>query len=411
MAIEFRPIVESELLAFIGHMTRAFGGTSHDERTNEILRPAMRYQDTQAAFDGDELVGTLHHEPEPTTVLGGASLPTAGITRASVAPTHRRRGILTGLMTRLLAQAHEAGNVLATLYASETPIYGRFGFGLGTVHESWSLERREAAFASWAPGPEGSVRFIAQEEAGTVLPPIFDAYAAARPGNSPRLPFRWTYFLLDPPEDRHGASPLNTVVYTSADGVREGYAVYRLKGAWPENVPAYELAVQELIALSSAAERELWRYLIGVDLVRTLKVENQPTDATLPWLLADYRQLRRRPGDGLYVRVMDVPAAFGARTYVAEGRVVIDVPQDAACPWVTGRYAIEASRSGAHVSKTDATPDLTVHAAALGTLLLGTQPASILGRAGLIDESRPGALALADALFHSPIAPLTTNHF
>lgn len=410
MVIEIRPITPDEWTAFSHHTARSFGETPR-ESWDRRVRPTLRYEDTQAAFDGDDLVGTLQHEPAPTTLPGGASLPCAGVTRASVAPTHRRRGILTGMMSRLLAQAYEAGNPLAALWASESPIYWRFGYGLATVHEDWTIERREAAFAPWAPPHTGSVRFISNEEALTVLPPLFDAVVTQRPGNSTRLPYRWEQTLDDEPEGREGRSPLYIVTYQSPEGVREGYATYRLKGAWPQELPAYELVVSEFVATTTTAEVELWRYLFGVDLVATVTAGMQPTDATLPWLLADFRRLRRQPSDGIYLRVMDVPAAFSARSYTAEARLVIEVPEDATCPWVAGRYAIDASSAGVEVSATSDSPQLVLHPAALGTLLLGTQPASVLGRAGLIAERAEDALAIADDLFRSPVAPLCLHHF
>lgn len=408
--VDIRPITPEELHAWQQHVARAFGRAPNDERVDRVLRPHMRYEDTLAAFDGDEMVATVHHEPAPITLPGGRVLPCAGVTRVSVATTHRRQGVLTAMMQHQLWQAYEQGNPLAALWASETPIYGRFGYGLATVHDSYSIDTRDAGFAWWTPEGEGSVRFVPASESVEVMRPIFEAYAATRPGGMPRLGYRWHAYTEDPPDERGGASPVNHVAYTAPDGTPEGYATYRLKPEWPEHIPAYRLTVPEIVALTPRASSALWRYLLTVDLVGIVEADDQPLDATLPWLLADVRRLKRRPSDGLYLRVLDPARALEARTYPVADRLVLQL-EDRLCPWADGRFAVDAGPHGAHVTRTEADPDLVLHPAALGTLLLGTERASVLAAAGLMEERTAGALTRADEMFRSPVAPHCLNHF
>lgn len=410
MTIDIRPITSAELAAWQRHTARAFAATSNEERLERYLRPNVRLEDTLAAFDGDEIVGTAHHEPAPITLPGGAVLPCAGVTRVSVAPTHRRQGILARMMRHQLQQAYEAGNPLAALWASEAPIYGRFGYGLASVHEEWTIERDHGALAWWAPEPAGRVRFLRLEEAREVIEPIFDAYASGRPGGMPRIGYRWEVLLADETSDREGASPLNLVLYESPAGEPTGYVAYRMKGEWPDRAPEFRLEVQELVALDAGAEAGLWRYLLSVDLVGVVSAHDLPVDATLPWLVSDFRRLKRVPQDGIYLRILDVPPALKARTYGAAGHLVLQV-DDPTCEWAAGRYVLEADPERATVDRTDVEPDLVLLPAALATLLLGTIGASLLARAGLIEERTAGALQRADAMFASPIAPHALNHF
>jgi predicted acetyltransferase len=410
VTIDIRPITDAELTAWQRHTSRAFAGTPNDERVERYLRPNVRLEDTLAAFDGGEIVGTAHHEPAPITLPGGAVLPCAGVTRVSVAPTHRRQGILTRMMKYQLKQARDAGNPLAALWASEAPIYGRFGYGLASVHEEWSIERDHSNFAWWAPEPKGRVRFLRLEDAREIIQPMFDAYASTRPGGMPRICYRWESFLADETSDREGASPLNLVLYEPPAGEPTGYVAYRMKGEWPDRSPEFKLEVQELVALDAAAEAGLWRYLFGIDLVGVVTAPDLPADAALPWLVSDFRRLKRVLQDGIYLRILDVPRALGARTYGAIGRLVLQV-DDPTCDWADGRYVLEAGDGGVDVDRTEAEPDLVLHPAGLATLLLGTETASLLARAGLIEERTPGALLRADAMFASPTAPHSLNHF
>ena len=78
------------------------------------------------------------------TVPGG-EVPVAAVTQVGVLPTHRRRGLLTRLMSRQLADVHEAGReAIAALWASEAVIYGRFGYGLAARHAALEVQTREA---------------------------------------------------------------------------------------------------------------------------------------------------------------------------------------------------------------------------------------------------------------------------
>ena len=86
--------------------------------------------DVLSAWDQQRCVGNVAGYRFDTLVPGGVWLPTSGVTRVGVLSTHRRRGLLRAMMTRLLTEAADRGQVLASLRASETRIYQRFGFAL-----------------------------------------------------------------------------------------------------------------------------------------------------------------------------------------------------------------------------------------------------------------------------------------
>ena len=63
-------------------------------------------------------------------------------------PTHRRRGLLRTMMTRLLEDSVEHGESVSMLTASEASIYERFGYGVSTRAASLvtiSLRRRRSS--------------------------------------------------------------------------------------------------------------------------------------------------------------------------------------------------------------------------------------------------------------------------
>ena len=146
MDLDIRVPAEEEYETWIRTYRRASG--RHAIESDATRRSTWIEPDRLlAAYDDGEMVGTTVASSLELSIPGGR-LPTARIDDVGVSPTHRRRGILTGLMKRQLRDIHERGEPLAMLEASESIIYGRFGFGIGVLVEDWSIDRQHTAFAS-----------------------------------------------------------------------------------------------------------------------------------------------------------------------------------------------------------------------------------------------------------------------
>ena len=131
MPIDVRAIDASEFRAIVTMDARAFGLTYTDDLVEDV-RGILELDRTLVAVDGAEVVGCTSAFSMEMTVPGGACVPTAGVTWVGVMPTHRRRGILRRLMTHQLDELLDRGEPLAALSASESGIYGRFGYGMAT---------------------------------------------------------------------------------------------------------------------------------------------------------------------------------------------------------------------------------------------------------------------------------------
>jgi predicted acetyltransferase len=376
-----------------------------------VFEPNIELDRALAAYDGERVVGTAGIYSFRLTVPGG-ELPAAGVTMVGVHPTHRRHGILRAMMRAQLEAIRARGEPIAILWASEPAIYGRFGYGLAAFRGSFELARTRAGFARSVPS-EGSLRLVERAEAERLFPPVHDAVAAARPGFVSRSPAWWSAeFFHDPERWRRGGGPAFLVVH-ERDGAPDGYARYRIHGEWDERGPKGALEVIEALALTAAAERELWSYLCSIDLTATIRASNVPVDTPLRHLLADQRAMGLTVGDALWLRILDLPAALQGRTYAAGGRLVLEVDDDFGGA-IAGRWLLEVGAGsvapgsvapGARVTRTDADPDLALGAAELGAVYLGGTTCGDLARAERVRELVPGALDRADALFRASRAP------
>jgi predicted acetyltransferase len=361
----------------------------------ELRRPYVDWSRTRGAFDDGRPVATCRSFATTMTVPGGAAVSTAALSNVTVLPTHRRRGLLTEMLTADLADCVERGEPVGALVAAEWPIYGRYGYGPAVERAAYEIDTRAAAFRRPADG--GSVALVDPPSARADVVAVHDALRTRCPGSIERLPFvhdRAAGSLPDGASDRWQGE---LALHRDADGTVDGYVRWRSDAKWDGMRPCGTLHVDELFALTDDAYAALWRLVLGVDLVTTVRAENRPPVEPLRHLLTDGRAARQvRTEDVLWVRLLDVPVALSARRYPVADRVVLDVVDPGG--WATGRYALDASPDGATCVRTTETAELSLPVQSLGAAYLGGTRLATLAAAGLVDEHAAGALARADAL-------------
>ena len=403
--MDIRAVTADEVERFLKVDYTSFGVTPVAEQIDDTSAH-VELDRTVAVFDGDAIVATAGSFTFELTLPGLTLSPAAGVTWVSVLPTHRRHGLLRRMMAFQLDDIARRGEPVAILTASEAPIYGRFGYGCATWAYDVKVQRARSAFH--APvADDGRVRLVDAETARKVIPSVFDGSRRLLPGDHQRTEGFWDYWFLDRERWREGASARFYAVHETAAGEADGFVAYRIKQSWSDHgIPNGELVVSDFSTTSPTARAALWQYLFGVDLVDRVQA-HLPPDESLRWLLADPRAIEvNAVVDDIWCRVLDVEAALSARGYAGEGRLVLEVTDDFR-PQGSGRYLLDGGRC----TRTDADADLALSVDALGSIYLGGVRPSTLATAGRITELKPGALAVADALFLSPTQPFSQTHF
>ncbi len=407
-AITVRACTAADWPAFVENLDVSFGGTMSEEHRT-LWERHIDFPKLLAAEDQGTLVGTAGWIPFGMTVPGG-ELPVAAVTMVTVRPTHRRRGILRQMLRAQFDDLHRRGIAAATLWASEAPIYQRFGYGLAYCKGRIDANPRRCTFLG-NPEPCGQLRLLAEAEALELLPPVYERARLEIPGSF-RRPHSWweTHKVNDPVASRHGAGAMVRVAWEQ-DGMIEGYALYRVQAGWgPDAISTHVLDVLEAIGTTPIATREIWRYLFSVDLVATVRTHRLHAEHPLFYALEDVRQLRMTTADGTWVRLVDATVALAARTYSAAGTITFEL-QDADCPWNAGVWTLEGGPEGGVLREATTAPALRLSAAELSAMYLGTVSCTALVRAGRIDELQTGAAAQADAMFRSAVAPWCLDDF
>ena len=385
----------------IGHY---LGRERPDDAWTERWLKNFELERMLAAFDGAAIVGGAGAFTCRLSVPG-AVVPTAGVTVVGVLPTHRRRGILRELMRAQLDDVHSRGEPVAALFASEETIYGRFGYGLASKCLELKIARDRSGYRPDV-STVGSTRLVSQDDALELLPPVYERLWRETPGMLERPRSWWEHrFLPDPEELRFGGGPKQYAVL-EVDGAVAGYALYRLRTSFGDLGPETTVQAIEAVGVDGAATASIWRFLLDIDWVRTISARLLPVDHPLLLLLARPNFARPTVQDALWVRLVDVGEALDARGYADDGRIVFEV-RDAFCPWNEGRWALE----GGSAARTDGAADLALDVPDLASAYLGGFTFRQLARAGRVEERTPGALAAADAMFRTDVAPWSPEIF
>lgn len=365
---------------------------------------------TLGAHDGAVLVGTATSFASRTVVPGGAVLPMAAVTGVGVRADRTRRGVLTALMRAQLDDVATRGEPLASLRASQTAIYGRFGYGLATRARDVRVRAERTTWRATAP-TGGSVRLLDRPEVVPVLRALHDSIALHSTGGITRWD-RWWAGLGHRVDDREHVL---AAVHTGAHG-DDGFALALLggerSGSGGESFDRRTLHVEDLHAADVAATAGLWRFLLEIDLIAAVRASVRPLDEPLELLLDDPRDcVVTEHQDEAWLRLVDVPAALAARSFAPADPVLIAV-HDPLLPRNAGVYRIadgSAERAGPLGGPVE--PQLECDVAALSMAYLGDRTPARLVATGWWRSRSDDAVRHADAAFRTATVPWCGTYF
>ncbi|MFD3400762.1 GNAT family N-acetyltransferase [Kribbella sp. NPDC058693] len=372
-----------------------------DDLAQQLFEPER----TLVAVDGGELIGTTLALTRNLSVPG-AVVPAAHVTGVGVRATHRRRGVLSRLMSRQLREVPEA---IAVLWASEPAIYGRFGYAAAAWGTSYEVDLHRVGPPT-GPIRPGELGELTKDEALKELPRILGEMQRVRAGVSDRSELRWQKHLEDKPDDRGGRTALRIAVHRDETGTVDGYALWRGKMIWGPTGPAYEVNLEELVAPTATAYRVLWQHLLTMDLSAKLGYGYAAVDEPLLQLVSTPTALDRRVSESLWIRITDVQRALQERQYTVPLDVVLEVTDDL-IEENAGTFRLTASDSGVTCEPTDSPADLTLSTTELSAAYLGGRPLAEFAATGRVTEHTAGALNQATAAFRSPLAPVSVEVF
>lgn len=257
MAIRIRTVRNTdELATALGAIGHYFGWEPTPEQV-ESWTSYLPFARMHAALEDGAIVAGAGAFQFEMTVPGGP-VPCAGVTVVGVRPTHRRRGILRRMMTAQLEDVRARGEPIASLWASEDTIYGRYGYGAASRRLDAKMDKVWIDLRPGLPPREGQVRLVDKDEASRLIPGLYERIRRRTTGFISRSRDWWqTRFLDDAEWRRNGAGPMNRAL-VELDGRPAGYALYRVyqyPTEWKRS-----LRVIEAMGIDARATREIFRF-------------------------------------------------------------------------------------------------------------------------------------------------------
>ena len=185
------------------------------------------------------------------------------------------------MMRWLLDQARERSEPVAVLWASESAIYQRFGFGIGTLQSEFDIERTRVAFA--AAGAAARADPAGRCRRGRPTLPA-DLRRHPRPDAGRGDPERGQVARRPARGRRVAARRQRHEVPGGPRGRRRGPRLRDLPGQGRmgrAGARTTRSSCSRSSALDAAAERALWEWLFGIDLVGHIKGRTRPDAASL----------------------------------------------------------------------------------------------------------------------------------
>lgn len=199
------------------------------------------------------------------------------------------------------------------------------------------------------------------------------------------------------------------MLFASHDGVDVGLAAFRRTHKWEQHRPQGTLEVQALIG-GPAARLALLRRLVDFDLVGTVKLPEMAVDEPIWQWLGPRSASDVIPADNLWLRVVDLPAALPLRSYAGECDLVVELV-DPYAPWQAGRWRIVVAGGEGRAERTEAAAEVELPVGVLGAAFLGGTNLLVQQRAGLLPDTRPGAVAELWRAFRADLPPVAAIGF
>ena len=408
MRVQIRPIERAELAAYVSLLEVAAGRRPREEALADA-RAEVELDRTLAVFEDGVPVAATGSDLLELTVPGPRLVPATRITLTGVLPSRRRRGYAVELARRQFRDLYDRGEPLAVLITTGPGFQRRIGLAPAARAAEIEIDTHRESLES-GDGQGDDVRILEDAERDQLLPEVYERHRRTQPGQMARTPGFWRFWLLDRERFRKGEpGDRFAAAYDDALGVPQGYVTYRLRAGDPRVQPVDTLVIEDLIAVNDEARHALWDFCLAFEQAQRVMAHNLPVDEPLLWMLRDPRRLRvTRVRDFLWLRLVDVATALGARSYGGVGELVLELA-DPLLPENTGRFLLKAEGADGSCGATRRQPELALEVADLGAVYLGDSSFLALARAGRVRELAAGAVARADALFGSRPAPWTVS--
>lgn len=335
--------------------------------------------------------------------FNGKEAPVAGVSMVGTLPVYRKMGCLRKVHERHFDLLHEEGKrPISILFASQAAIYQRYGYAIVSTQNSYDIAPYDIQFREKKQiNPKGKLVQLRDKNI-EILDNIYREFTLLGTGYLIRDRFKWETGKLAPPVAPGGVQ--DQIIYEEA-GVARGYVIYNVDPCLSSAGFGQRVTIREMAWLSISAYYGIWNYFTNMHLAQDIIWMHVPPDDPMPHLLLEPRKLNIKSGNGFLARIVDVEKAIPLRGYNEDGELVIEIVDDAICPWNNGTWHMIVSDGKASIKKTKKGPEVSMNANTLAMILFGQLSTTSASRMGIIDVKKKNVLIRYDRLLRTAYMP------
>lgn len=205
-----RPITAGEYVQADNIMNIAFRFHREKPPVNET---GDKHRNIYGAFEGEKMTSVIVANAYSCAYFGN-DVGMLGVGGVSTLPEYRREGHIRALLSLVLRESYNRGDVLSSLYPFSHPFYRKFGFENGQYMDKCHLETKELRQFPCT----GRVRQFMPGEDDSVIKEIYNAFRKNRNFAVNRRDWEWNDLKKDP-----YMTHVHTYIWYSEEDVPECY--------------------------------------------------------------------------------------------------------------------------------------------------------------------------------------------
>lgn len=347
--------------------------------------------------------------------IAGVAMPVTGVGGVAIAPTHRKRGLATRMLTAGFEHARERGDVGSALFPFRAAFYESLGYGLAGEAHQYQVP------PNLLPDDQAErlrVRLVDGDADEAAMRAVYrEAAQRLQTGQLDRTERNWTKAWK--------RDDLAAVLYWGESGEAEGYAIVRYRADLPVDRRFIEVEERAWLTLNAQHGIYGWLSTLG-DQWREVVYRAHPEEHFGDRLNEPRLPLLSAPSWGLWFpsatllrgpmfRVLDVKEALELRPLVRTQELTValevddqQIPENRG-PWrvhiENGRMEVERFTGSGHVDATVRVPIDT-----LSRIFIGAVAPWQATAGGLAEIDRPAVVQTLDRAFVVP-KPWTFDRF
>ena len=305
----------------------------------------------------------------------GRLMKMGGLAGVCTAPEQRRNGYVAVIIEKLLQEMRANGEVISMLHPFSFAFYRKYGWETYIEYKQYELSSEQLTSILKKERQRVRIGKLSRVNNYEELLPVYERYASTYHGTLQRNLNWWTERIAS---RKSG----HIALYRSAEGNAEGYILY--------DITNRVMNIHEIVAVTAAAENELWYFIAQHDSMLDIVKWTAPSDDTFTYRI-DNPRIKQEIVPYFMARIVDIESFIRQYpfTLAAQSDTLIIKIKDSHADWNDGLYQLVIAADGvANIERivdiNGEEADINIDIGAFTSTLLNYQKLEVLRKFGRV---------------------------